>query len=71
MIVAALILGVISGALSALSAGLFFDVSFWVCCAIYMSTGLFVTVLTLFVATVLRARREDTMERDDQSIAHA
>ncbi|ABF64988.1 hypothetical protein TM1040_2256 [Ruegeria sp. TM1040] len=71
MIVAALILGVIGGSVSAVSAGVFFGASLLLCSAVYVGSGLLVSVMTLFVGVILQSRRQSDTPSEERAVAHA
>lgn len=71
MIVAALILGVIGGSVSAVSAGVFLGASLLLCSAVYVGSGLLVSLLTLFVGVILQSRRQSDTLSEERAVAHA
>ncbi|GAB5432873.1 hypothetical protein HGD90_00185 [Rhodobacteraceae bacterium R_SAG7] len=71
MIVAALILGVIGGSVSAVSAGVFFGASLLLCSAVYVGSGLLVSLMTLFVGVILQSRRQSDTPSEERAVAHA
>ena len=69
MIVAALIIAMFTGGISAAMAGLAFGASFWLCGGVYILSGSLTTIFVVCVAALCQSYTADQDSRDP-ALAH-